>query len=242
LIKSPWENEIFATESLEAIDRKFLPGTKQEIEFIIKELDAPIGSSVLDIGCGAGRHSIELAKSGYVITGIDVSPKMLAEAKRRAKESKVKLNLHEGNILNLSQFLNGEADLFSGAICICESGLGSLGWQTDLSVLKVIHYSLIDGAKLILTNFNGLKKYRGDRIKAKSFDFLQGLVHWQLPDDWHGGEKLGEIQRVYIPAEIKMICEMAGFRNVEVLGCKPGEFNRTPLEPDDIEMMIVCKK
>ena len=106
----------------------------------------------------------------------------------------------------------------------------------------MIHASLIQGSKLILTTFNGLKKYRGDRFKAKSFDFLQGLVHWQLPDDWDGEEKLEEFERVYIPAELKMLCEMAGFINVEIFSCKPGEFNRMPLDPDDTEMMIVCKK
>lgn len=239
---NPWKNEKFVSESLEAIDKNFLPGTKQEIEFIIKELEAEIGSSILDIGCGAGRHTIGLAESGYVVTGIDISPKMIAEANRRAKESNVRPNLVECDILDLSEFLNGQADLFSGAICICESGLGSLGWQKDLSVLNVIHDSLIQGSKLILTTFNGLKKYRGDRIKAKCFDFLQGLVHWQLPDDWVGGEKLEEYERVYIPAELKMLCEMAGFSKTEVFSCKPGEFCRRPLDPDDTEMMVICKK
>lgn len=239
---SPWENDKLASESLEAIDRKFLPGTKQEITFIISELQAAIGSSILDVGCGAGRHSIELAQSGYVVTGIDFSSKMLSEARRRSNEANVRLNLIEGDILDLSVSLNGCADKFSGAICICESGLGSLGWEKDLSVLKVIYDSLISGAKLILTTFNGLKKYRGDRINAQSFDFINGIVHWQLPDDYDSGEKLEEFQRAYIPAELKMLCEMAGFSDVEVLGCKPGEFNRKPLEPDDIELMIVCKK
>jgi SAM-dependent methyltransferase len=243
---NPWKNEKFTSESLEAIDRKFLPGTGQEVQFIINELGAEIGSSLLDISCGAGRHSIELAKAGFVVTGIDISPKMLSEARKRAVEHKIKLTLLEGDILSLSELLNSNVEGFDGAICICESGLGTLGWQKDLSVLRKIHSSLNYGGKLILTTYNGLKKYRGDRIRAKSFDYLQGLVHWQLPDDWYDdhdhGEKLKDIQRVYIPAELKMLCEIAGFNFVEILGCKPGEFKRQPLEPDDIEMMIICTK
>jgi hypothetical protein len=39
-----------------------------------------------------------------------------------------------------------------------------------------------------------------------------------------------------------MLLEIAGFRNIEILGCKPGNFLKNELEPDDIEMMIVCKK
>lgn len=243
LSKSPWENAIYAAESLEAMDKRFLPGTNQEVEFIIKELDLAIGSSILDIGCGAGRHAIELTKFGYSVTGIDISRKMLAEARSRAQEQNIELQLIEGDVLNLPKFFNGQTEVFNGAICICESGLGSLGgWQKDLSVLKVIHSLLINGSKLILTTFNGLRKYRGERIKASAFDFIQGSVHWQLPDDWHGGEKLEEIERVYIPSEIAMLFEIAGFSNVEILGSKAGNFLRNELEPDDIEMMIICKK
>ena len=243
---NPWKNEKFASESLEAIDRNFLPGTGQEVRFIISELGAEIGSSVLDIGCGAGRHSIELAKAGYVVTGLDVSPKMLSEARQRAVEHKVTLTLLEGDILSLSELMNGRVEAFNGAICICESGLGTLGWQKDLSALRTIHGSLTNGGKLILTTYNGLRKYRGDRIRAKNFDYLQGLVHWKLPDEWYDdhdhGDRLEDIQRVYIPAELKMLCEIAGFSPVEILGCKPGEFNRQPLDPDDIEMMAICTK
>ncbi len=243
---NPWKSEKFASESLEHIDRNFLQGTPQEVRFIISELGAETGSTILDIGCGAGRHSIGLAKAGCVVTGIDISPKMLDEARQRAEKNKVTLTLLESDILRLSELLNGPVKTFDGAICICESGLGTLGWQQDLSVLKTIHGSLNDGAKLILTTYNGLRKYRGERIKAKSFDYLQGLVHWQLPDEWYDdhahGERLQDIQRVYIPAELTMLCEMAGFSRVEILGCKPGEFNRQPLDPDDIEMMIICTK
>ena len=42
------------------------------------------GTSVLDIGCGVGRWSRELASRGARVTGIDLSPTMIAEAKRRA--------------------------------------------------------------------------------------------------------------------------------------------------------------
>lgn len=98
--KSPWENEIFASESLESIDRRFLPGTKQEIEFIIQELNLPPGSSILDIGCGAGRHSIELAKAGYSVTGVDISSRMLKEAGERAQESQVTITFVELDVLS----------------------------------------------------------------------------------------------------------------------------------------------
>src|SRR5919199_5263013 len=44
---------------------------------------------ILDLGCGQGRHSIELARRGYEVTGLDQSPVLLAEAKHRAAEAGV---------------------------------------------------------------------------------------------------------------------------------------------------------
>lgn len=42
--------------------------------------------TVLDLGCGTGRHSLELASRGYLVTGIDRSEAMLARARRSVAE------------------------------------------------------------------------------------------------------------------------------------------------------------
>ena len=47
-------------------------------------LDVPVGTRVLDVGCGVGRWSRRLAARGARVTGIDLSPTMIAEAIRRA--------------------------------------------------------------------------------------------------------------------------------------------------------------
>jgi SAM-dependent methyltransferase len=52
-------------------------------------LRAVQGSRVLDVGCGVGRWSRRLARRGAQVTGIDLSPTMIAEAKRRAGEEGV---------------------------------------------------------------------------------------------------------------------------------------------------------
>ena len=55
--------------------------------------------NILDLGCGTGKHSIELSKRGHSVTGVDISPDMLAIAQLNLeKESKVKCNFLLGDI------------------------------------------------------------------------------------------------------------------------------------------------
>ena len=45
------------------------------------------GSRVLDLACGTGTHCISLAKRGYEVAGVDISPGMISEAKKKAGEA-----------------------------------------------------------------------------------------------------------------------------------------------------------
>ena len=53
----------------------------------------PESLSVLDIACGAGRHALEFAKLGYKITGNDLSPYLLEEARKMAQQRKLPVQL-----------------------------------------------------------------------------------------------------------------------------------------------------
>lgn len=57
-----------------------------EVEQVAKLVEFPAGASVLDLGCGVGRHAIELARRGYRVTGVDRTAKYLEEAAQRAAE------------------------------------------------------------------------------------------------------------------------------------------------------------
>ncbi len=240
--RSPWEDREFVTDSLRSIDRQFLPGTKQEVAFLEKELELVPGAAIVDLGCGAGRHSIELAIQGYRMTGLDISDKMLQAAEERSIAENAKVEFAKCDLRQISSFFNGREAIFDGAICICESGYGVLGWSEDLKFLRDIYALLKNESKLILTTFNGIRKYRGNHIIAGSFDYIKGTTFWETPDDWPGKEKLEEEERVYIPSEVSMMFKLAGFVDIEILGCTSGAFGRQNLRPDDIEMMVIGSK
>jgi SAM-dependent methyltransferase len=48
---------------------------------LIEELEPPPGASMLDVGCGAGRHATHLASRGFDVTGIDLSASSIQQAK-----------------------------------------------------------------------------------------------------------------------------------------------------------------
>jgi len=57
------------------------------INLIQRTVPLSSGSKVLDIACGAGRHSIELARRGFDVTGFDLSKFLIGEAKKNLLES-----------------------------------------------------------------------------------------------------------------------------------------------------------
>lgn len=76
-----WDNYLVDTEY------------KEEIEHIVRIIDSvkeEINSSLLDIGCATGNYTIEFAKKGYDVTGLDYSPAMIETAKNKSVESNLK--------------------------------------------------------------------------------------------------------------------------------------------------------
>ena len=99
--------------------------TAKEINFILSITDIKPGGRILDIGCGAGRHSIKLARRGYDVLGIDPSEVMVAAAKERAAEAMVNPEFRRMRGEDLS--FDGEFDL---VICLFTT-LGQVNDQQD---------------------------------------------------------------------------------------------------------------
>lgn len=102
-----------------AYDFIIAPPSAKRCDFIaglFAERGAGPGSRVLDAGCGAGAYSTELARRGYGVTGLDASPRLLEEARRRAAGSGVHVTFREGDLLDLKESEQYDAVLCRGVL------------------------------------------------------------------------------------------------------------------------------
>ncbi|HLZ35936.1 MAG TPA: class I SAM-dependent methyltransferase [Nitrospira sp.] len=55
------------------------------------------GERVLDVGCGAGQLSLPAARAGAIVTGIDIAPNLIEQARVRAQAEGLKIRFDEGD-------------------------------------------------------------------------------------------------------------------------------------------------
>ena len=147
-----WYESLFENYAEKYDKECFVQGTIGECNFIEQEITCDKSLKIIDIGCGTGRHSIELVKRGYQITGIDLSESQLKRAREKAKEQGVEIDFQKHDARNLP--FKGEFDL---AIMLCEGGFSLM--ETDemnFEILKNATKVLNDKGKLIFTTLNGL--------------------------------------------------------------------------------------
>ena len=243
--RNEWE-EFFDGHAPVYMENVFTKNTVAEVDFIIEELKLPQGCRVLDMGCGTGRHSVELAKRGYAVTGVDLSSGMLAEAKKAAGKAGVEVEwIHA----DATQFKPDR--LYDAAICLCEGAFGLLGKNDDsvdqgLSILRNINMALKPEAKLMMTVLNGLaliRKYKQEDVEKGVFDptALAGTCPMEY-DTPEGKKSITLRERGFTPTELKLMLGQIGFEVNHIWGGTAGNWGRREIDLDEIEIMIVGTK
>ena len=138
-----WYEALFDNYALKYDKENFTQGTKGECDFIENEVAHNKQLKILDIGCGTGRHSIELTRRGYNITGIDLSESQLKRAKEKAAEQKLQIDFHKHDARNLP-FSNE----FDAAIMLCEGSFPLM--ETDEMNFQILQ----SAAKALKENGN----------------------------------------------------------------------------------------
>ena len=224
-----WYKEFFEEMGIEYEDYCFTQNTENEVKWMIKEYLTNPEMKILDVGCGTGRHAINLATKGYKnITAIDLSPGMIKAAKETAKKKNVQVDFRLGDARELP-FENE----FDAAMCLCEGAFGLLENDTEnYKVLRAIHKSLKKHGIFILTTLN--------LFRDAKFDPMTCRVECEMEIIGKDGKKKILIcsDRSYTFPELKWVLEQHGFE--VILGANP--FSKAPIEYGSMEFMIVGKK
>jgi len=233
----------------------FTQGTLGECDFIEKEINFDKSLKILDVGCGTGRHSIELSQRGYSVTGIDLSESQLERAREKARHCGLVIDFLKHNARDLP-FRNQ----FDVAIMLCEGGFPLM--ETDemnFEILKNVTKSLKEKSKFIFTTLNGLfplfhsiNDFHADgavegnaTYDSKNFDLMTFRDYniTKVKDDDGVEKELECNERYYVPTEITWMLKTLGFSKIEIFGAKLGAFSRNDkLTTDDYEMLIVAEK
>ncbi len=253
--KKPWYETLFENYGEKYYNESFTKGTIGECDFIEKEIAFNKTLKIIDIGCGTGRHSIELAKRGYSVTGIDLSESLLKKAREKAKLNKVQVDFLKYDARNLP--FNKQFDV---AIMICEGAFPLM--ETDemnYEILKNVSKSLKDKAKFIFTTLNGLfplyhsiNDFHAKGVvegnatyNSKNFDLMTFRDYniTKVIDD-NGVEKELECnERYYLPCEITWLLKTLGFTKIEIFGATLGAFSREDkLKTEDYEMLVIAER
>lgn len=241
--KKTWE-VFFDAHAPVYMDNVFTKNTVREVDFLLAEFALPPGASILDVGCGTGRHSIELAKRGYAVTGVDLSAGMLAQAAQAAIVAGVKVNWIQADA---TQFTLPAT--FDASICLCEGAFGLLSQADDpirqpLSILRNISRSLKPQAKAVLSVLNAaamIRRHSNQDIATGQFDPVTMTESAAHPPR-EGLPAVPVRERSFVPTELVLLCQLAGLTVLNIWGGTAGNWGKRPIDLDEIEIMLVARK
>ena len=225
-----------------------IEGYKDFYKALAKNLSA---SSIVDIGCGSGLLTCELAKEGYQLIGVEPSKEMLKLARRSPCGGQVKWI--EGGVEQLKNF---EADLVIMTGHVAQFFLDDATWRTALSSI----YNALgpDGYVAFESRNPNVQPFADWPTKAshrKLNDPIVGKIEWwhEMLDVQYDQVKY-EIHYLFVEAEEELVslCQLR-FRTQNELRRSLvdtgfivenifGDWNSNPIKEDSPEMIFVAKR
>lgn len=132
--------------SLDIKNSSWVENTVSQVDFIEKVLELAGGERILDLACGFGRHSLELARRGYEVVGIDITSDFIEDAKSIARKENLDVSFLCCDIRDIEHenCFDVVLNMADGAIGYFESD------EENLKAFRVISNALKPSGKSII--------------------------------------------------------------------------------------------
>lgn len=244
-----WDKALsfFTSEQLD-VNGTFLRNrrdARQVVQVLGDRLGLERGCWVMDLACGPGRYSVELAHGGYQVTGLDRSAELIAIARRLAAAERVNAEFIIGDMRSFLSVMSYDA------VLSINTSFGYFNESGDLATLKSVYNALINGGwfvldlmnrEYLLTHFCERERLilpNGGKLTVeRRFDWTTGRVIACYTDPTEAQKSYRHSIRVYAMAEISALAERVGFIVEESWGGWAAE----AYQPEAPRMVLLCRK
>jgi len=245
-LRGDWWRTWFGPHYLDVYDDYLKERTPVEVDQIEALLRLSPGSAILDLGCGQGRHVIELAQRGYRVTGLDLSPYLLSVARERATAAGVTAEWVEADMRQAPR---------DRAYDLVLSLFTSFGYFEDDAdndaVLRAVVDALAPGGRMLLEILNGdraVKQFREREwfpvgqltvLEERTLDPRRNRLTVRRTVVRSGERETSYHSiRLYRGPEIRQRLRAAGFTEVRLLG----DWDGSPLRDQSDRIIAVSQK
>lgn len=223
-----WHNQDAFWQLFEPIlfNRERVANARPEVENLVRLLQIQPNDRILDLCCGPGRHSLELARRGFAVVGVDRTASFIEQARLEAANDQLEVEFVVGDMREYCQ---------PASFDVVVNLFGSFGYfedpDDDQQVIKNMYASLRPGGRLLIETMGKEIAARGfqERDWSEDGDTLvlserRPYQNWRrIQTRWiviRGGQRVEHTVSVrsYSAVELSSLVAESGFVDVQVYG------------------------